>query len=102
MSTATLFLLARLLFIHHQIKREWCALKGNLESSYGRSYLSLVSFPDPAFKLDKGLAHFARNLGLPDLAGKELSCDNKYIHDSGCGLELKSGLGQGKFVVSQV
>ena len=31
----------------------------------------LVSFPDPAFKLDKGLAHFARNLGLPDLAGKE-------------------------------
>ena len=28
----------------------------------------LVSFPDPAFKLDKGLAHFARNLGLPDLA----------------------------------
>ena len=32
---------------------------------------SLVSFPDPAFKLNKGLAHFARNLGLPDLAGKE-------------------------------
>ena len=32
---------------------------------------SIVSFPDPAFKLDKGLAHFARNLGLPDLAGKE-------------------------------
>ena len=31
----------------------------------------IVSFPDPAFKLDKGLAHFARNLGLPDLAGKE-------------------------------
>ena len=39
----------------------------------GVSYSSggLVSFPDPAFKLDKGLAHFARNLGLPDLAGKE-------------------------------
>ena len=32
---------------------------------------TIVSFPDPAFKLDKGLAHFARNLGLPDLAGKE-------------------------------
>ena len=32
---------------------------------------ALVSFPDPAFTLDKGLAHFARNLGLPDLAGKE-------------------------------
>ena len=43
----------------------------------------LVSFPDPAFTKDKGLAHFAQNLGLPDLAGKELSCDNKYIHDSG-------------------
>ena len=63
---------------------------------------SVVSFPDPAFKLDKGLAHFARNLGLPDLAGKEWSCDNKYIHDSGWGLELKSGLGQGKFAVLQV
>ena len=24
-----------------------------------------------AFTLDKGLAHFTRNLGLPDLAGKE-------------------------------
>ena len=35
------------------------------------SCLNIVSFPDPAFKLDKGLAHFARNLGLPDLAGKE-------------------------------
>ena len=56
----------------------------------------VVSFPDPAFKLDKGLAHFARNLGLPDLAGKEESCDNKYIHDSGWGLELKRGLGQRK------
>ena len=30
----------------------------------------VVSFPDPVFT-DKGLAHFARNLGLPDLAGKE-------------------------------
>ena len=58
---------------------------------------TLVSFPDPAFRLDKGLAHFARNLGLPDLAG-----NNKYIHDSGWGLELKRGLGQGKFAVSQV
>ena len=36
-----------------------------------KSSVTLVSFPDPAFKLDKGLAHFARNLGLPDLAGKE-------------------------------
>ena len=35
------------------------------------STLYIVSFPDPAFKLDKGLAHFARNLGLPDWAGKE-------------------------------
>ena len=35
------------------------------------SPLTVVSFTDPAFKLDKGLAHFARNLGLPDLAGKE-------------------------------
>ena len=50
-----------------------------LEQSYGRKRDTLlcerlpyiVTFPDPAFKLDKGLAHFARNLGLPDLAGKE-------------------------------
>ena len=35
------------------------------------SCADIVSFPDPAFKLDKGLAHFAQNLGLPDLAGKE-------------------------------
>ena len=34
--------------------------------------LSLVSFPDPAFKLDKGLAHFARNLGLADPALPEI------------------------------
>ena len=67
-----------------------------------RASFQVVSFPDPAFKLDKGLAHFARNLGLPDLAGKEQSCDNKYIHDSGWGLELKRGLGQRKFAVSQV
>ena len=38
--------------------------------------------------------------GLPELAGK--SCDNKYIHDSGWGLELKRRLGQGKFAVSQI
>ena len=62
----------------------------------------VVSFPDPAFTKDKGLAHFSRNLGLPDLAGKVQPCDNKYIHDSGWGLELKRGLGQGKFAVSQV
>ena len=31
----------------------------------------LVSFPDPAFTKDKCLVHFSRNLGLPDLAGKE-------------------------------
>ena len=30
------------------------------------------------------------------------SCDNKYIHDGGWGLELKKRLGQGKFAVSQV
>ena len=32
----------------------------------------LVSCPDPAFKLDKGLAHFARNLGLADSALPEI------------------------------
>ena len=32
----------------------------------------LVSFPDPAFTLDKGLAHFARNLGLADSALPEI------------------------------
>ena len=31
----------------------------------------MVSFPDPAFMKNEGLAHFARNLGLPDLAGEE-------------------------------
>ena len=31
----------------------------------------LVSFPDSTFTKDKGLAYFARNLGLPDLAGEE-------------------------------
>ena len=52
-------------------------------SSYGAARLvegvaslysgnSLVSFPDPAFKLDKGLAHFARNLGLADSALPEI------------------------------
>ena len=59
------------------------------------SYGFLVSFPDPAFMKDKGLAHFAQNLGLPNLAGEEQSCDNKYIHNSGWGLELKRRLGQG-------
>ena len=32
----------------------------------------LVSFPDPAFTKDKGLAHFARNLGLADSALPEI------------------------------
>ena len=36
------------------------------------SYHRLVTFPDPAFKLDKGLAHFARNLGLADSALPEI------------------------------
>ena len=62
----------------------------------------IVSFPDSAFMKDKGLAHFAQNLVLPDLASEELSCDNKYIHDSRWGLELNRWLGQGKFAVSQV
>ena len=30
------------------------------------SWNGLVSFPDPAFMKDKGLAHFTRNLGLAD------------------------------------
>ena len=34
--------------------------------------LDLVSFTDPAFMKDKGLAHFARNLGLVDLALPEI------------------------------
>ena len=37
--------------------------------SYQLIFPSLI--PDPAFMKDKGLAHFARNLGLPDLAGGE-------------------------------
>ena len=48
-------------------EREMGGGKGEEKRSHGR----VVSFPDPAFTLDKGLAHFARNLGLPDLAGKE-------------------------------
>ena len=38
------------------------------------SPILLDLFPDPAFTMDKGLAHFAQNLGLPDLA-EEYSCD---------------------------
>ena len=34
-------------------------------------WVEIASFPDPAFTKDMGLAHFARNLGLPDLAGEE-------------------------------
>ena len=30
------------------------------------AYLEVVSFPDPAFMKDKGVAHFAQNLGPPD------------------------------------
>ena len=30
----------------------------------------VVSFPDLAFTKDKGLAHFPRYLGLPNLAGE--------------------------------
>ena len=57
----------------------------------------LVTFPDPTFSMkEMGLAHFARNLGLADSAGEEQSCDHRYIYDSGCGLELKRRLGQGK------
>ena len=32
----------------------------------------VVSFLDPVFKLDKGLVHFARNLGLADSALPEI------------------------------
>ena len=39
------------------------------------------SFPDLAFMKDKGLAHFAGNLGLPDLAGEELVRSQWWIQD---------------------
>ena len=41
---------------------------------------NLVSFPDPAFKLDKGLAHFARNLGLADSALPEIWRTNQIAY----------------------
>ena len=40
----------------------------------------VVSFPDPAFKLDKGLAHFARNLGLADSALPEIWRTNQIAY----------------------
>ena len=39
----------------------------------------VVSFPDPAFTKDKGLAHFARNLGLADSALPEIWRTNQII-----------------------
>ena len=44
------------------------AARGDANAIREEDYVNLVSFPDPAFKLDKDLAYFARNLGLPDLA----------------------------------
>ena len=61
----------------------------------GKCPHQLVSYPDPAFTKDKGLAHFNRNIVLPDLAGEE-SWDNKYIHNSGWGLEQKKTAGSGE------
>ena len=40
----------------------------------------VVSFPDPAFKLDKGLVHFARNLGLADSALPEIWRTNQIAY----------------------
>ena len=39
-------------------------------TTLGSTQGHIVSFPDSAFTKDKGLAHFARNLGLPDLASE--------------------------------
>ena len=47
----------------------WCTT--TMAAASYQSSCVVVSFPDPAFTKDKGLAHFARNLGLPDLAGEE-------------------------------
>ena len=38
-------------------------------------------FPDLAFMKDKGLAHFAGNLGFPDLVGEELVRSQWWIQD---------------------
>ena len=40
----------------------------------------VVSFPDPAFTLDKGLAHFARNLGLADSVLPEIWRTNQIAY----------------------
>ena len=41
---------------------------------------NVVSFPDPAFTKDKGLAHFARNLGLADSALPEIWGTNQIAY----------------------
>ena len=51
------------------------AVRQKLMSSY-----HIVSFPDPAFKLDKGLVHFARNLGLADSALPEIWRTNQIAY----------------------
>ena len=60
-------------------------------------------FPQGAFLLSSRLDSAVKCCSIEVLKlYKEYSSDNKYIHDSGWGLELKSGLGQGKFAVSHV
>ena len=58
-------------------------VSGLLLEGFGRYTTALsvvVSFPDPAFKLDKGLAHFARNLGLADSALPEIWRTNQIAY----------------------
>ena len=47
-------------------------LRDDIKSVNLVSWPPIVSFPDPAFNSDKGLAHFARNLGLADSALPEI------------------------------
>ena len=58
-----------LVMLSQQARAKYARPLSDVKAGSGNETIELlVSFPDPAFKLDKGLAHFARNLGLPDLA----------------------------------
>ena len=53
------------------------------------------SSPDPASSMKEMGWHTFPKFWLADSASEEWSCDDRYIHDSGWGLELKRRLGQG-------
>ena len=60
------------LYIDHNTPYRVLRLTSVVRHGVVLAIVQVVSFPDPAFKLDKGLAHFARNLGLADSALPEI------------------------------